>query len=264
MGFKDLYLTSFNAASWAAWTYVHGICTFHLFSMLSGNVTTYSLYRKTIVSLAILQSVQWLEFVHTILRLTKSNLGVQFCQLGGRFNALIFGLLCMCNYILTISQEKCMDLRSHKCINKYIDAHFNSKGAITDESYCNDYLQWGYTLVLYIWSMAEVIRYPFYISKLLNIKSSLIEWLRYNAFIILYPIGFAAEMRCWYGLNNFLVLDKNINDPDINYQIGSISLRGWSLLTFSLTPFVGTYMYFGMIKARKKWMFNKHKDNKKE
>ena len=95
MGFKDLYLTSFNFASWAGWTYVHGICTYHLFSMLTGDVPTYSLYKKTVVTLAILQSVQWVELLHTLLKLTKSNLVVQFCQIGGRFSALIFGILCM-------------------------------------------------------------------------------------------------------------------------------------------------------------------------
>lgn len=94
MGFKELYLTSFNFASWAGWTFVHGICTYHIFSMMTGNLSTYSLYKKTIVLLAMLQSVQWVEFIHTLLKLTKSNLIVQFCQIGGRFQALILALLC--------------------------------------------------------------------------------------------------------------------------------------------------------------------------
>lgn len=35
------------------------------------------------------------------------------------------------------------------------------------------------------WSIAEIIRYGYYLHK----NSKLIKWLRYNAFIINYPIG---------------------------------------------------------------------------
>jgi hypothetical protein len=38
--------------------------------------------------------------------------------------------------------------------------------------------------VLIPWSLAEVNRYVYYLSKI-----PITTWLRYNAFIILYPIG---------------------------------------------------------------------------
>lgn len=98
----------------------------------------------------------------------------------------------------------------------------------------------------------------------MDINATFIEWLRYNAFLILYPIGFAAEMRCWYGLIKFLTLEQNINDNAINYRYSSLSLRGWSMITFALTPFVGSYMYYGMLVARRKYMLNRRKHSKKD
>ena len=115
--------------------------------------------------------------------------------------------------------------------------------------------------------MAEVIRYPFYIFKLLNLEfavSKAVEWLRYNAFLILYPIGFGAEMRCWWGLMKFLMAGGNLNDPNVNYQFGGMTLRGWSMFTFALTPMVGSYMYYGMILARRKYMRAATKSKKRD
>ena len=118
--------------------------------------------------------------------------------------------------------------------------------------------------MLLIWSLAEVIRYPFYICKLLNIKFEVIEWLRYNAFLVLYPIGFAAEMRCWFGLIRFINVGDNENDTQINYKYLGISLKRWSMLTFALTPIVGSYMYYGMLLARNKYIRKRKKSKKRD
>merc|ERR1719491_829588 len=186
--FKDLYLTAFNAVSLVGWTYIQFLCWRHIFLMDPevANAKTYSLYTVSIAPVVILQSSQWVELVHTLLKLTKSNLIIQICQLGGRFSCLILCLLY---------------------------AYFNSKRVVSTEAYCNEYLDFGYVLLLLVWSMAEVIRYPFYICKLLGVRWTPIEWLRYNAFLVLYPIGFGAEMRCWWGLMQLLMLKDNKNDP---------------------------------------------------
>ena len=56
-------------------------------------------------------------------------------------------------------------------------------------------------LLFWVWSLAELIRYPFYLARLFgtrlpSIVLSVITWLRYNAFIVLYPVGFVAEVWC--------------------------------------------------------------------
>ena len=125
---------------------------------------------------------------------------------------------------------------------------------VSAEAYCNEFLDFGYVLLLLVWSMAEVIRYPFYISKLLGVGWGAIEWLRYNAFLVLYPIGFGAEMRCWWGLMKLLMRKGNQSDPEVNYVVSGVSLRGWAMFTFALTPCVGSYMYYGMLVARRKFL----------
>ncbi|KAK3097558.1 hypothetical protein FSP39_010781 [Pinctada imbricata] len=49
-----------------------------------------------------------------------------------------------------------------------------------------------YFLIL-TWSLVELIRYPFYMLGLVNKKIYLVTWLRYTAWIPLYPLGFLLE-----------------------------------------------------------------------
>ena len=55
------------------------------------------------------------------------------------------------------------------------------------------------TLLVWVWALSEVIRFPMYILAsplLLGSAPFLVAWLRYSGFIVLYPIGFAAEVLC--------------------------------------------------------------------
>ncbi|XP_060523846.1 very-long-chain (3R)-3-hydroxyacyl-CoA dehydratase isoform X2 [Cylas formicarius] len=47
--------------------------------------------------------------------------------------------------------------------------------------------------LLLVWSSIEVIRYPYYMTQLINKEQYLLTWLRYSAWIILYPLGFVCE-----------------------------------------------------------------------
>jgi len=44
------------------------------------------------------------------------------------------------------------------------------------------------------WSLSEIIRYPYYMSAIMKMRMPRLEWLRYTAFIVLYPIGCVCEM----------------------------------------------------------------------
>ncbi|XP_014209064.1 very-long-chain (3R)-3-hydroxyacyl-CoA dehydratase isoform X2 [Copidosoma floridanum] len=44
-----------------------------------------------------------------------------------------------------------------------------------------------------VWTMVEVVRYPYYLTKLLNINMPVLKWLRYTIWIPLYPLGFVFE-----------------------------------------------------------------------
>jgi very-long-chain (3R)-3-hydroxyacyl-CoA dehydratase len=59
----------------------------------------------------------------------------------------------------------------------------------------------AYTVLLAMWSVGEVIRYGYFtlmLSGLLLTASNFVVWLRYSAFILIYPIGIGAEMWLVY------------------------------------------------------------------
>ena len=52
--------------------------------------------------------------------------------------------------------------------------------------------------LLIAWSLAEITRYAFFVAKQVDIVPYPLLWLRYNAFIILYPLGTASEIGVSY------------------------------------------------------------------
>merc|ERR1712091_662091 len=58
---------------------------------------------------------------------------------------------------------------------------------------------WGkpaVTIMLAAWALGELVRYPWYALTVLNVCPRALTWLRYTAFIPLYPVGFLGEMVC--------------------------------------------------------------------
>ena len=45
-----------------------------------------------------------------------------------------------------------------------------------------------FVLLVVVWALSEVIRYPYYLCTTLNKINKRVEWLRYTAFIVLYPV----------------------------------------------------------------------------
>lgn len=103
--------------------------------------------------LKFIQLLQFLEVMHPLFGYTKSSTLVSFLQVGGRGFVLFF----------------------------MIDAEprMQTKPVI-------------FYLFL-IWSIIEIVRYPYYITQLLNIEISFLTWLRYTLWIPLYPLGFVCE-----------------------------------------------------------------------
>jgi very-long-chain (3R)-3-hydroxyacyl-CoA dehydratase len=56
----------------------------------------------------------------------------------------------------------------------------------------------AYTILLTMWSIGEVIRYGYFTLMLSGFTHHFIIWLRYSAFILIYPIGISAEMWLVY------------------------------------------------------------------
>ncbi|KAL4741604.1 tyrosine phosphatase-like protein [Aspergillus similis] len=57
----------------------------------------------------------------------------------------------------------------------------------------------AYTAMLFAWSVADAVRYSYFVVLLAGLHvPSVLRWLRYSLFIILYPIGITAEWWLMY------------------------------------------------------------------
>ncbi|KAI9052275.1 hypothetical protein LZ554_003630 [Drepanopeziza brunnea f. sp. 'monogermtubi'] len=52
----------------------------------------------------------------------------------------------------------------------------------------------AYTVMLVMWSSGEVIRYGYFALMLSGLLPGFLVWLRYSAFVAIYPVGIGAEM----------------------------------------------------------------------
>ncbi|XP_012221184.1 very-long-chain (3R)-3-hydroxyacyl-CoA dehydratase isoform X2 [Linepithema humile] len=103
--------------------------------------------------LKFIQLLQFLEVMHPLFGYTKSSTLVSFLQVGGRGFVLFF----------MIDGEP----------------RIQNKSVI-------------FYLFL-VWCAIEIVRYPYYILRLLNIEIAFLTWLRYTLWIPLYPLGFIYE-----------------------------------------------------------------------
>ncbi|KAF2190224.1 PTPLA-domain-containing protein [Zopfia rhizophila CBS 207.26] len=103
----------------------------------------------------------------------------------------------------------------------------------------------AYSSMLVAWSITEVIRYSYFVFVLSGMGvPSLWAWLRYNTFLILYPIGVASETWLVY---------KAIGPAE---RINEVF--GWTLWGILATYVPGFYMLFThMLSQRRRIMRSK-------
>lgn len=115
-------------------------------------------------------------------------------------------------------------------------------------------------LLYFIWSSIELIRYPYYITQVCNIKVPLLKWLRYNIWIVSYPIGFTCEAIVMYTSIPYLEESKrfSVSMPNAyNFSFSFATVIRVFLLTcmFPLAVFLMTHMYRAKVKkfSSKSW-----------
>ncbi|XP_073244120.1 very-long-chain (3R)-3-hydroxyacyl-CoA dehydratase-like isoform X2 [Porites lutea] len=88
--------------------------------------------------------------------------------------------------------------------------------------------------LFFVWSLIEVIRYPFYTSQVLGIKIEPLIWLRYTMWIPLYPLGILFEgTLIWQAIP---LLDKS--------ERFSVNLPNVLNFGFSFSWFLMVYLVF--------------------
>ncbi|XP_022914447.1 very-long-chain (3R)-3-hydroxyacyl-CoA dehydratase hpo-8 [Onthophagus taurus] len=117
-----------------------------------------TLYDQVGTTLLIFQNAAILEAVNAIYKLISSNPAIVIPQIYSR-------IFVVCGILLPLS---------------------DSQSTI------------GFPLLLFAWSITEIIRYSTYTLNLINIQLYILKWLRYTLFIALYPIGVTGELLCMY------------------------------------------------------------------
>lgn len=131
-------------------------------------------YDQTATMLMFCQALAILEIVNAAFGLTKGGLMAPLFQVGGRF------------LILFIVLQPAEEIHKHVIV-----------------------------FVLFLaWSLVELIRYPYYALSVLEFEVEKLTWLRYSAWIPLYPVGFTCEaITVWLALPHF------DNSDDYHYPL---------------------------------------------
>eukprot|EP00271_Cylindrocystis_brebissonii_P002033 TRINITY_DN1238_c0_g2_i1.p1 TRINITY_DN1238_c0_g2~~TRINITY_DN1238_c0_g2_i1.p1 ORF type:complete len:229 (+),score=20.83 TRINITY_DN1238_c0_g2_i1:327-1013(+) len=102
------------------------------------------------------------------------------------------------------------------------------------------------------WALSEVIRYPQYTLSLLGIRPNWLTYLRYTAFIVLYPIGvFAGEMFLIYSALPYVRQRKLYGDFFRNILHAPFDYSNFLTALLLAYPFLWLHLYLHMLRQRR-------------
>lgn len=104
------------------------------------------------------------------------------------------------------------------------------------------------------WSSIEIIRYPYYISQLYKKENKIITWLRYSAWIVLYPVGMISEAIINY--KNLALIHET--------QKWSIAMPNPLNFTFSFEYFLRCYLFILTVPTSIVLILHMHRQRKQK
>lgn len=117
----------------------------------------------------------------------------------------------------------------------------------------------GLPMLLIAWSVTEVIRYAYYFLSILKHVPSILTFLRYTLFIVLYPVGVTGEMLCLYAALPTVAKTKVYSVAMPNALNFTFDLHS-TLIIFALLYIpVFPMLYMHMFAQRKKVLGGKSK-----
>ncbi|KAG5487034.1 hypothetical protein LSCM1_07703 [Leishmania martiniquensis] len=107
--------------------------------------------------------------------------------------------------------------------------------------------------MLVSWCLSEVIRYSFYTTSLVSVRSAWLTWLRYSAFMVLYPVGITGEIGCLYKALPYIKEHKpwTVELPNTLNFTFSWHNGVWFIL-LGVYPYGSYVMYSYMLSQRRK------------
>ncbi|KAH6693346.1 phosphatase-like protein [Leptodontidium sp. 2 PMI_412] len=166
---KNLYLLAYNSVSYLLWLYLSFKACSSIFSSFlhsdnssgtNSNAKLLSIYHNLLPTLTITQSLAVLEVLHAACGLVRASPVTTAIQVGGK-NLVVWTVMRRFPHLVANVQ----------------------KGGI-----------WGFVGCVLAWGVSEMIRYGFFVVQIVRGEApGWMKWLRYSAFVVLYPPGFLSE-----------------------------------------------------------------------
>ncbi|KAH7327509.1 protein tyrosine phosphatase [Rhexocercosporidium sp. MPI-PUGE-AT-0058] len=166
---KNLYLIAYNSISFLLWLHLTFQACSCLFSSSQAsrnspgsnlNAQLISIYRDFLPELTATQSIAVVEVLHAACGLVRASPITTAIQVGGK------------NLVVWTVMRRFPELVAN-VIN----------GGI-----------WGFVGCVLAWGVSEMIRYGFFVAQIVRGQApGWMKWLRYSAFVVLYPPGILSE-----------------------------------------------------------------------
>ncbi|XP_046392934.1 very-long-chain (3R)-3-hydroxyacyl-CoA dehydratase 2 [Ischnura elegans] len=171
-----------------------------------------NLWESVKFALIIFQNAAVLEIIHAALRFVPSNVMITTFQVLSR-------VMAVCGVLIPFEE-------SQKSI--------------------------GLLLLLFAWTITEIIRYSYYAVNIVGNVPYFIIWCRYTFFIVLYPIGVTGELISLYYAQESVAHSKLWTVEMPNYLNVTFSYRYFLLFTMFLYLPLFPQMYLHMFSQRRK------------
>lgn len=155
---KDAYLVVYNTSLVVGWSMVLSKAVVHI----KENNSFDGLYKQVEFWLKISQSAALLELLHSMFGLVRSSIANALPQVASRI------------FILWI------------ILDPLVMEDIGAANTI------------GFPMLLFAWSITEIIRYSYYATALIDAVPYALQWCRYSFFLVLYPTGVSGELICMY------------------------------------------------------------------
>lgn len=126
---------------------------------------------------------------------------------------------------------------------------------------------WWFTQMVIAWTLSELVRYSYYLIGLVKGKKipAWLTWLRYSAFIVLYPMGITGEIGCLVKALPHLLQHGTYSVALPNKWNFIFNFHSFILFGLGVLYPPGSYvMYTHMLKQRSKALAKAKEDAKNE